>query len=271
MIKKDEQLLPNVQILFIRIGDDYNGESEEEEENEVPIVPLDDYYASICFRFRGTLTRLDLKINNNFRQLERYGEFYQYLSLFPKLQDLNCTQEATIDVFMGFNEPSVMDIHTPMLLQSNKNLDSIFIDGACQFITITTDANMSTDSSYDDNNNKCRKMESIAVVNLLAMDTGTMAYITKRLTLQEFKTRPFTVPGYNPYATTDIICKPNENSQAVMDQFEKYIKNTVKRAGVALKYGDYTFYHPLKPVKKQGEEGTRNRLSGIDLNYLSFF
>lgn len=176
-LKGDKKLLPVVKRLSISIGVRYgDGTGEETYTN---FHHLDYYYASICFRFRSTLTRLDLNsINTKFQELERFGGFYHYLSQFPNLQELNWRQETTLDVLFRMNPTLVTNIDIPLLVESNKNLNDTFFDGACRFVT-TTNEIISVDST--DGDNIRRIMDHIGVMNLKSIDTGNMVYIAEKL------------------------------------------------------------------------------------------
>lgn len=119
------------------------------------------------------------------------------------------------------------------------------MDAQCKFIT---EYNTAFLSPLCLNGNRKRSMKSIVALNLQSMDLKTLEYMVDNLTIvEEFFIRPNTFP-YDEYAAADVICRANENPNAVFSKLEDYCKNN-KWSRVGLKCGKFKFYYPQKPPK----------------------
>lgn len=222
-----EPILPRLKGLFINTSCDYKDRHKS--------------YASICYQFRYSLTRLDLYSMNNY--FEELKGLYHYLMRFPNLQELNFQQETIISNVFFQKPPLLIDFDIPLLISSNKNLDTLRIDDHFEFSTGCQRINSSAKLTAK----KRRSMKLIGARYLNTMEYTTLMYITEDLDIQVLATQPDI--NNDIHATTEIICEPDENPLTVLKQLDGNRQKIKRWTCGGIKYGNFTFYHP--PMPKQ--------------------
>lgn len=235
-------LLPRLKRLYIM-------NSEEEDttfgHSSLDNNQFDTLCASVWWKWRKTLTGLYVyNSNNSFKGFDQFGGLYQYLPNFPNLQHLRCLQMFT---------DTSMDIDLPLLIRSNKKLEIVELDGDCRLITAgeTTKSVGSMDSR--------RVMKIIDMGESKSMDLGTLLYIVEELVVDEELTIQSTTIPDDDEAATDIICKSNENPNAVFKQLNDYRKTIKGWVRVGLKCGDLSFHYPPKSSENDDKEEASTR------------
>lgn len=184
-------------------------------------------------------------MNERFKELDHFGGFYQYISQFPNLQQLNFQQESIPNPF--FRKPPILvDFYLPLLIENNKNLDTIRVDGICQFITACDTTRLAANLNVANR----RSMKLIGIRCLKTMDLATLMFIKDKLDIETLPT--LAEMEYNDDSgLTEIICKFDEDPNTVFKQLDNNRQNLKGWICVGLKYGNSTFYHPAPTPQRR--------------------
>jgi hypothetical protein len=144
------------------------------------VLPFDNLYVSVHFKFRDTLTCLELLfIEKSEEAAANYGGLHQYISSFANLKEFYCRG-------LGANRT---DTDISLLVKNNRRLDMIILHGFQFYYQSTAPF---ADSNEEEGIRKTQPAAAVRAIKLtyVELDLNTLKFIMTLASIRQLKIRP---------------------------------------------------------------------------------